>query len=138
MAERNRRSTDGLDDDIENMIVEENDPKQRAFLIVLNSINKSLIANTETIREVSEKLEEHLEHFDQHTKAEEALMNKGRGMWKVAAWVIGVAQLAGLYIWQHARDDLSQINAALQREQVEIAQINTRVTNVEKALEVKK
>lgn len=138
MAERNRRSTDGLDDDIENMIVEENDPKQRAFLIVLNSINKSLIANTETIREVSEKLEEHLEHFDQHTKAEEALMNKGRGMWIIAAWVIGIAQIAGLYIWQHAREDLAQINAALQREQVEIAQINTRVTNVEKALEVKK
>ena len=87
---------------------------------------------------MSDKLEAHLEHFDTHTKAEEALMNKGRGMWKIAAWVIGVAQVAGLYIWQHAREDLSQINLALQREQVEIAQINTRVTNVERVLESKK
>ena len=120
------------------MILQEDDPKQRAFLIVLNSINNSLIANTETIREVSDKLEQHLEHFDAHTKAEDALMNKGRGMWKVAAWVIGIAQLVGLYIWQHAREDLAQINSALQREQVEIAQISTRVSNVEKALETKK
>lgn len=120
------------------MILQEDDPKQRAFLIVLNSINNSLIANTDTIREVSDKLEEHLEHFDTHTKNEEALMNKGRGMWKVAAWVIGLAQVAGLYIWQHAREDLSQINNSLQRGQVEMAQINARVTNVEKALEAKK
>lgn len=138
MMTENRRATDRSAQEIENMILQEDDLKQRAFLIVLNSINNSLIANTETIREVSDKLEAHLEHFDTHTKAEEALMNKGRGMWKIAAWVIGVAQGAGLYIWQHAREDLSQINLALQREQVEIAQINTRVTNVERVLESKK
>lgn len=138
MMAENRRAADRSAQDIENMILQEDDLKQRAFLIVLNSINNSLIANTETIREVSDKLEAHLEHFDTHTKAEEALMNKGRGMWKIAAWVIGVAQVAGLYIWQHAREDLSQINLALQREQVEIAQINTRVTNVERVLESKK
>lgn len=139
MTELNRRATDVAGFlDIDKMILEEEDKKQRAFLIVLNSINKSLIANTETIREVSEKLETHLTHFEEHTRAEEAVMNKGRGMWRVAAWVIGIAQVVGLYIWQHAREDLAQINLALQKEHVEIVQINARVTNVEKVLEGRK
>lgn len=139
IPQQQRRETDKLMSlDIDQMILAEDDAKQRAFLIVLNSINKSLIANTETIREVSEKLETHLTHFEEHTRAEEAVMNKGRGMWRVAAWVIGIAQVVGLYIWQHAREDLAQINLALQKEHVEIVQINARVTNVEKVLEGRK
>lgn len=117
--------------DIEKMIMQENDPKQRAFLIVLNSINNSLIANTNTIREVSDKLESHLAHFEEHTKTEEALVNRGRGMWKIAAWVIGVAQIIGLGIWQQAKTDLSEINASLQREQVQLGKLETRVGVVE-------
>lgn len=138
MTEQKRRTSDYPSQEIDRLILQEDDPKQRAFLIVLNSINNSLIANTDTIREVSDKLEKHLEQFEQHTTKDSELINKGRGMWKVAAWVIGVAQVAGLYIWQGARQDLAQINASLQSEQIEIAQIKTRVTSVEKSLEARK
>lgn len=117
--------------DIEKMIMQEDDPKQRAFLIVLNSINNSLIANTDTIREVSDKLESHLEHFEAHTRAEDAMMNKGRGAWRVAAWVIGVAQIIGLGIWQQAKMDLAEINVTLQREQIQLGKLETRVGQVE-------
>ena len=128
-----RRETDKLASlDIEQMILSEDDPKQRAFLIVLNSINRSLIANTETIREVSEKLETHLEHFENHTKTEEALVNKGRGAWKVAAWVIGVAQVIGLGIWNEARTEIKDIHLALQKEQTMLMQLESRVLFVEK------
>lgn len=117
--------------EIEQMIMQENDPKQRAFLIVLNSINNSLIANTDTIREVSDKLESHLANFEEHTRSEEALMNRGRGAWQIATWVIGVAQVIGLGIWQQAKSDLADINAALQKEQVQMVKIETRVGTVE-------
>lgn len=117
--------------EIEQMIMQENDPKQRAFLIVLNSINNSLIANTDTIREVSDKLESHLANFEEHTRSEEALMNRGRGAWQIATWVIGVAQVIGLGIWQQAKSDLADINAALQKEQVQTVKLETRVGTVE-------
>lgn len=140
MTDKKRRTedVDRTTQEIETLILQEDDPKQRAFLIVLNTINKSLLANTHTLREFEQKLEEHTDKFADHAKTEEALMNKGRGMWKVAAWVIGVAQIAGLYIWQHAREDLASINTSMQRNQVEMAQINLRVTNVEKVLEARK
>lgn len=124
MTEFNRRATDKLPLDIDNMILQEDDLKQRAFLIVLNSINKSLMANTETIREVSEKLESHLENFDSHTREEDARLNKGRGAWKILAWVVGVAQVMAIGIWNEARSEIKQINATL-------AQIDTRVSVIE-------
>lgn len=124
MTDFNRRATDKLPLDIENMILQEDDLKQRAFLIVLNSINKSLIANTDTIREVSEKLESHLENFDSHTREEDARLNKGRGAWKILAWVVGVAQIVALGIWNEARSEIKQINATL-------SQIETRVSVME-------
>lgn len=118
--------------DIDAMIAQEDDSKQRAFLIVLNNINKSLVANTETIREVSDKLEQHLEHFDKHTREEEALMNKGRGAWRVATWVIGIAQVIGLGIWVQAREELKDIHQAVSKSQIQLMQLESRVLFVEK------
>lgn len=121
--------------DIEQMILEEGDKKQRAFLIVLDSINKSLIANTDTIREVSSKLETHLEQFEAHTAQENALLNRGRGMWTVVAWVIGTAQVIGLGIWNEARTEIKDINTAVKSTQHQIMQIEARVLYVEKTKE---
>ncbi len=118
--------------DIDQMIMQEDDPKQRAFLIVLNNINKSLIANTDTIREVSSKLETHLLHYEQHVEKEDELLNKGRGAWKVVAWVIGVVQIVGLGIWANAREELKDIHAMLLKEQVQLSQLESRVLFVEK------
>ena len=99
--------------DIEQMIIEESDPKQRAFLIVLNSINQSLVANTALTQNVSNKLEAHLTDFAEHSKAEEALMNKGRGAWRIAAWVVGVAQCIGVAVWVDARSELLAVHNAV-------------------------
>jgi hypothetical protein len=109
MSEFNRRESD-KHLDIEQMIIEEPDPKQRAFLVVLNSINQSLQANTVLTQTVSSKLEKHLTNFEEHAREEEALMNKGRGAWKVAAWVIGIAQVIGVAVWVDARSELMGVH----------------------------
>lgn len=133
MSDEHRRSTDKMPMDIEAMIVAEPDAKQRAFLIVLNAINMSLVANTSTIRDVSEKLETHLTNFENHTDRENALINKGRGMWKVAAWVIGVAQVVGVGIWADTRSDLISLHKDVAALVASDATMITRVTVLEKS-----
>jgi hypothetical protein len=104
-----RRASDIRKLNIEDMIADENDPKQRAFLIVLNSINTSLVANTNTIREISSKLETHLTKFEERTKAEDALVNKGKGAWTILAWVLGVAQVIVGGLWVETRSDINDL-----------------------------
>ena len=129
---QNRRATDKLPLDIDQMIMQEDDPKQRAFLIVLNSINNSLIANTETIKDVSEKLDAHLTSYENHVEQEDALLNKGRGAWKVMAWVISGVQVLGLGIWAMAREEIKEIHVMLQKERQQLSQLESRVLFVER------
>lgn len=136
--DQNRRATDAaMSLDIDQMILEEEDKKQRAFLIVLNSINKSLIANTETIKDVSEKLDAHLTSYENHVEQEDALLNKGRGAWKVMAWVISGVQVIGLGIWAMAREEIKEIHVMMQAEQKQLAQLESRVLFVERVADHK-
>jgi len=130
--QQNRRATDKLPLDIDQLIMQEDDPKQRSFLIVLNSINNSLIANTETIKDVSEKLDAHLTSYENHVEQEDALLNRGRGAWKVMAWVISGVQVIGLGIWAMAREEIKEIHVMLQAEQKQLAQLESRVLFVER------
>lgn len=129
MAEQ-RRSTDP--DMIERMIADESDPKNRAFLLILNNINKSLCLNTETIIEVSNKLDEHLTKFEEHTAAEERIINQGRGAWKVVSWVLGIVQVIGLAIWVDSRKEIAEIHAMQHEAQVERKILTQRVEQLEK------
>jgi hypothetical protein len=105
-----RRKVDLYSFDIESLIAEESDTKQRVYLIVLNNLNKSLVANTETILSVSQKLDTHLTNFETYTKDKDELLNKGRGMWKVAAWVLGVAQLVAGAGWMTIRGEMNRMH----------------------------
>lgn len=134
-TELKRRSSDGQGSlDISQMIADENDPKQRAFLIVLHSINQSLEANTTTVREISDKLEGHLEAFGVHVATEEKMINQGRGAWKVVAWVISVAQVLASAAWYQQRNDIADLTKAVQTELVSDVQVKTRVDVLEKAV----
>jgi hypothetical protein len=99
-----------MEKDIERMIAAEDNPSQRAFLIVLNSINNALIENTAMTKEVSVKLESHLVNFSKHIKDEDEIMNKGRGAWKVIASVAGILQLLvfGYFSQMHSEVSLLQ------------------------------
>lgn len=81
-------------DKISSLIEDADDPKDRAFLIVLQQINQSLIANTSTINDVASQLNAHLVNYETHAKKSEALVNRGKGAWLIASWVIGILQLA--------------------------------------------
>ena len=118
--------------DIEGMIIEEGDPKQRAFLIVLNAINISLVANTRTVREISEKLESHLDNFQAHTENEEAIMNQGRGAWKVLAWVLGIAQAVTVSVWLISTNEIATINKTFHAHEIKTQQIESRVDSIER------
>lgn len=130
-----RRWSDGPGTlDISQMIANEDDPKQRAFLIVLHSINQSLEANTTTVREISDKLEVHLEVYNTHTAEEQKLLNQGKGAWKIVAWVIGLAQLLATGAWVQQRTDMNALNATVHAELLTNSEIKGRVDTLEKAI----
>lgn len=118
-----RRIMDAYNFDIEHLIAEEPDPKQRVYLIVLNNLNNSLVANTDTIRSVSQKLDTHLTNFEQYTRDKDAMLNKGRGAWKVFAWVLGIVQILAGSIWLSVRDELVDLHATDMRIEQAVASL---------------
>lgn len=121
----------GEQQEIEKLIAEENDPKIRLQLMVMNRINLSLIANTKTINDVAEKLDAHLTKFEQHTAQEEQMINQGRGAWKVVSWVIGIVQVIGLAIWVSANEEIASIHQSIAEDQAQHAAIDKRLSLLE-------
>jgi hypothetical protein len=105
----NRRATDVSQDKILVLIEQADDPKDRAFLIVLQQINESLIANTHIINEVAEKLDNHLTAYEAHTEREQLLLNQGKGMWRVAARVLGAIQAIAIVLISFAFNEIVSI-----------------------------
>lgn len=148
MTTINRRETDSREQhDIDKLIAEENDPKTRLHLMVMNSMNRNLIANTEAtnavatmVTNVSKDLEAHVERFESHTTAEEAyikqqdaIINKGKGAWQVIAYVIGGVQLIGLGIWGYASAEISDIHTSIRSVEKVTTDLDKRVTVIEKS-----
>lgn len=126
--------------DIQQMIIAEGDPRQRASLIVLHAISLALEANTATVRDISSKLEKHLVRFDNHAATEQTLMNQGKGAWRVMAWVIGAAQVIALYAWNDARaawkEIKTEVTAVVLEQQVSrgsVAEIKSRIGVLEQS-----
>ena len=120
--------------DISQMIAAENDPKQRASLIVLHAISLSLEANTTTVRDISTKLERHLETFATHTTTEQGLMNQGRGAMKIMIGVLALAQAIAVVMWNDGRSaqkdaqtDRLKMSADIQGAVMAISELKSRV-----------
>ena len=124
--------------DIQQMIIAEGDPRQRASLIVLHAISLSLEANTTTVQDISIKLEKHLEVFNNHSVKEQELMGQGRLVWKIMAWMLTIAQLIGVGLWNEMRTEQKEtqketslyresINSALQAGRNADAKIESRL-----------
>lgn len=132
MSQLGRRRLDDISMNIETMIAGEDDPKQRAFLIVLNNINNSLLANTITVRDIGGKLDSHLVSYENNVRNSDKLINRGKGMWVVFAWVIAIAQAAALAVGTWAAKELSDIHTTQQNAQLYITRVEARVQAVEK------
>lgn len=131
METSGRRTTDATLSDIEKMILEENDPERRCMLIVLNAIAVNLHANTVLTQNLASKVEDHMVGFTAHVAAEEAMLNRGRGAWKVFAWVMTAAQALIVTTWVSAKSELVDIHATLQAAQITSAQVELRLKRLE-------
>jgi hypothetical protein len=143
----NRQETDSKEQhDIDKLIAEENDPKVRLHLMVMNSMNRNLIANTEAtnavagmVSSVDKDLKAHLENFDKHTadeaarvKAHDELLSNGRFGWKIASGIIAIVQVLGLVIWDSVSSDIKSIHTAIHNSEQVDASLDKRITVLER------
>ena len=111
MVEHNRRHDDGGKTEIDELIKAENDPKTRAILLVLQNINVSLIANTEAVNDTDRQLKQHMTAVAKNAEENNALLNKGRGMWNVISLVLAAVQVALVYFMSMYLADIKTLHA---------------------------
>lgn len=126
-----RRLTDNDQQDIEDLIAQENDPKIRLQLMVMNRINLSLIANTKTIEDVADKLDNHLEIYQQNTEQSEALINKGKGFWRATAFFLGLLQFIGAGLYYNFTNQVKELMEQENRNQVVHATMIERINELD-------
>lgn len=88
-----RRTSDISEANLNSLIAAENDQGKRTLLLILYSLNTNLQANTRMTEAVSIDLAKHLSDYTARVKKDDALVNKGRGAWKVLAAVLTLMQL---------------------------------------------
>jgi hypothetical protein len=92
MTDTNRRATDALQNQIEELIVAATDPKDKAFLLIMNKIATSLDTNTSLTRALADDFKSHTVAFSEHERKEMELINQGRGGFRVALVLLAVLQ----------------------------------------------
>ena len=111
MVEYNRRHDDGGKTEIDDLIKNENDPKTRAILLVLQNINVSLMANTQAVNDTDTQLKRHMVEVAKRTEENNALLNKGRGMWNVISICLAVVQAGLVYFMGMYLSDIKNLHA---------------------------
>ena len=111
MVEYNRRYDDGGKTEIDDLIKNENDPKTRAILLVLQNINVSLMANTEAVNDTDRQLKQHMTAVAKNAEENNALLNKGRGMWNVISICLAVVQAGLVYFMSMYLADIKSLHA---------------------------
>lgn len=109
-------------DEIGELIKQENDPKTRAILMVLQSINLSLIANTKAVNDTDEQLRLHMVDFAVRTTESDALVNKGKGAWHVLSAVLAIAQVVIGWSVFHGVSEIHELRAS---DEVILIRLNT-------------
>jgi hypothetical protein len=140
MEQKDRRSYDISDADrrqqaeIERLITEEEDPKARLTLMVLNKINLALVANTNVTNSIRNDLDEHLKVFAVRAKEQDELINKGRGAWWVISGGLVLAQVIFGALWMTIRDDVRIIRSDTSATMVEQAKRSSRLDTLEQTV----
>jgi hypothetical protein len=110
MVEYNRRHDDGGKTEIDELIKQENDPKTRAILLVLQNINVSLMANTEAVNDTDRQLKQHMTAVAKNAEENNALLNKGRGMWNVISICLALVQAGLVYFMSMYLADIKSLH----------------------------
>ena len=107
-----RRHDDGGKIEIDDLIKQENDPKTRAILLVLQNINVSLMANTQAVNDTDTQLKRHMVEVAKRTEENNALLNKGRGMWNVISVCLAIVQAGLIYFMGMYLSDIKSLHVS--------------------------
>ena len=107
-----RRHDDGGKIEIDDLIKQENDPKTRAILLVLQNINISLMANTQAVNDTDTQLKAHMTAVAKSTEENNALLNKGRGMWNVISVCLAIVQAGLIYFMGMYLSDIKSLHVS--------------------------
>lgn len=111
MCEYNRRTSDMHEfDEIGELIKQENDPKTRAILMVLQSINISLKENTKAVSDTDVELKALASDYRTRTAESEAMVNRGKGMWYILSAVLVVVQAGLIWLMLQSLDELKGLH----------------------------
>ncbi len=117
-----RRSVDPIQTQIEDLILEAKEPKDKALLLILNKMASSLDANTDLTRSLSKELKSHTDRFELHEKKELSLLNRGRGIVLASIFFLGVVQATFYYIAKNHIRDVEEIVTAVRELQIQMAE----------------
>lgn len=101
-------SSETTKEEISRLVAEEPDGGKRAHLLIMLKMLDRLDAVTTAMSEIKDdmvdhktRFDEHREEFLEHAKDEQALLNKGRGVWWAVGGVLIIAQ--SVVTWQFNR-----------------------------------
>lgn len=115
-----RRRPDPIQEQIDQLILSANDPKDKAFLLILNKIAINLEENTGLTRALADDFKAHTIVFQQHEKDEMALINQGRGFWRAALGALFIIQGLGAWWVQTHLEGAAQVASEVKVLQVEV------------------
>jgi hypothetical protein len=134
-----RRMDEDMKHDIEKMIIEEADPKEKVRLLVLMQLNSSLVDNVVAVRTLTAEFKSHRIEFEDHVHKEEKLMAAGRGaMWGVLILMGCIQALSGYIFTQHMKafDRVEQVaQEANSLAKLQDQRFNDLLNKIEKAIE---
>jgi len=130
--------------DIEDLIENEQDRSKRTLLLLIHRISLSLYANTKATEKIErsmvengDKLDGHITNFEEHKRIEEGFINRGKGAWKILAWVLGIAQTIGVLIFLNVSADINQIHNVLENDKVQHVEFKSKIETIEQKLSQK-
>jgi hypothetical protein len=116
-----RRAPDPVQQQIEALIMAAQDPKDKAFLLIMNKIAVSLDTNTSLTHGLSTDMKELARTFKIHEEQEMAYINQGRGGIRAAIAFLSVIQIIVGFVFVNSMSDFKNIRQELTTLQREVA-----------------
>lgn len=116
---------DDIAKQIDDLIIETPDAKDKALLLILKKISNNLEDNTDLTRTLTSDLRAHTQAFEQHEKDELALINQGRGFLRAAVVGLAVVQAFSTYFFQKHLESEEDIARKAAAAEIYIAQHKT-------------
>lgn len=108
-----RRVVDPVQQQIEDLILSADNPKDKAFLLIMNKISLSLDANTILTESLSKDFKAQTSAFQAHEEQELTIVNQSKGGFRVAIVLLAVIQFIGGAIVKDTLDEVKSIRKDL-------------------------